>query len=125
MTRFKILHGLRLRATNKLLMPGSLVSTEDEAEIEELRTYVKAGACEESSNQKAAPVEAPAPVDPSEDLSTVDGIGKTLLTKLEAIGITKKSQLVTALSDSANTETLQGILGTKFDKISSQLLPTA
>ncbi len=33
----------------------------------------------------------------------VDGIGKTLLTKLEAIGITKKSQLVIALSDSANT----------------------
>ncbi len=64
-------------------------------------------------------------VDPSEDLSVIDGITKSRMEKLSAIKITKKSELVAALKVPEKQEELKGILGAKYEAISTELLPVA
>jgi predicted flap endonuclease-1-like 5' DNA nuclease len=127
MVRFKINHGFRLRSTNKLLMPRTLHPTENQAEIAELREkYVPCGACEEVKFEEKKATEAKVAdvvVDPSEDLGDVDGITKTRLEKLAAIGITKKSELAAALAIPEKAEELKPIFDKSFNKVLDQLVP--
>ena len=119
MVRFKILHGFRLKAANRILLPKSLYSTEDEAEIAELRdVFAPHGACEEV---KSVPAEAPKAetktVDPNDDITIAKGVGKGLSVKLAEKGITTFSGLKAAMTDKAREAEMQELLGTSYAKV--------
>jgi len=119
--RLKIKHGFRLRSANRVLTPGMLFVTEDEAQIKELRdTYIPHGAAEEILAEqpgKTQPAPAETTVDGTDDISLVKGIGAKTAAKLAEKGITTKSGLKALVGDAEVKE----ILGANYEKVSEQL----
>lgn len=119
MKRFQIINGVLLRSTNTSLQANSYYTAANDKEEAELVGLCANGTCREmvqaaASATAAAPVEAP--VNATDDLGEVPGVGKTTLDKLTKAGITTKSQLKDALAKRADE--MKDVLGMNFDKVS-------
>ncbi len=111
---FRIKHAFNLKsADSKLLLPGQIFPTDDEAQIKELReVFAKDGACEEIKTKEAVKADVTkAPDNPDDDLSTVPGVGKTTLEKLAKKNITTVAQLKAAVLDASKDEEMKEVFG--------------
>lgn len=119
MAKFQMKHAFNLQsAGGKLMQPGQYFSTEDEAQIAELREFAKDGSCKElvpEVKQEEKPAEKT--VDAQDDITLVKGIGKKLAEKLAEKGITTKSGLKAKMADPE----VEQILGLQYEKIAEQL----
>jgi len=120
--QYQIKHGFKLQSAGKLMMPGGYHFTDDEKEIAELDGFVKRGACVKV--EPKAKVEMPAkkeekevPKEPSEDLTSVPGVGAGLEKKLIAADIKTVAALESYLNDASKTEAMKELLGNQYDKI--------
>lgn len=120
MARFEIKNGFTLRASGKLMFPKSLYSTENEAELQELReVFCKTGSAVEivpkAPETPFAPTEKT--VDPNDDITLAKGVGKALSAKLAEKGITTFSGLKSAMLDAARVEEMKELMGIAYEKV--------
>src|SRR4051794_39334640 len=113
--QFHIKDAFHLKSAGKLMIPGTYYTTEDDAQIAELRErFEPDGSCQEVKAEKKAHVTKAVESTDNDDLSLVKGIGAALLEKLNEKGITTKSQLKAAVTDRADE--MKELLATRFEK---------
>lgn len=117
--RFKIIHGFNLKAGGGTLMqPGAHFETEDADKLKELRdVFCKNGSCEELVSKPKTETKPEVPADPGQDLSTVPGVGKAVLEKLTAKGITTVEQLKAFVADTTKEAEVKELFGTHLKKV--------
>ena len=116
--RFHIKHGLFLKSANKLLTPNTFFVTEDEAQQKEL-LEVFGEAVEEikSVKTKEPKSDETNTVDPNDDITLANGVGKVTSTKLAAAGITTFSGLKAAMTDKERVEEMKTLLKASYSKV--------
>lgn len=127
MRRFLIKHSFNLKSANfRLMLQGMRYATESQAEIDELVAFSGSGSCEEIVSKgevkKVEKVKNDTETAPEEDLSTVKGLGASLLGKLAEKQILKKSDLSNAMLDKSREEEMKELLGSKYDKVLAQFV---
>ena len=116
--RFIIKHAFNLKSANsRLLFPGQYVTPESAEQTEELKRFAKDGSCEELVSKPKTEAKADVPADPAQDLSTVPGVGKTVLEKLAAKGIKTVEELKAYVADTAKETEVKELFGTHLKKV--------
>ena len=125
MTNYQIVNAFTLQSANQRLMQtGQYFTPANDDQDKEMQAFSVDGSCVPVPTHAPAPAVDPnademqdSPLDPTDDLSVVPGVGAKTEKKLNDAGIKGLAQLKAAMLDKKRSDEMKTLLGLSYDKI--------